>query len=154
MRAVETLCHLAEDNDNNKVSIATAGAIPPLVALVQNGSDRLKGHAAIALLNLALKNDKNMVSIVEADAIIPLVELLKNGTVAAKTQAAAALSCRRLGLAANVLVSLASNNDNNKVLIVKAGAIPLLVALLKNGHYAGGPFRDALRLLRELSYYS
>ena len=70
-------------NSEYKVSIAAAGAIPLLVALLQNGSDMVKVKAVGALGNLAY-NNYNKVSIAEAGAIPPLVALLQNGTDAAE----------------------------------------------------------------------
>ena len=49
----------------NKVLIAQAGAIAPLVTLVQSGTAGQKEHAAGALRNLA-KNAENQVLIAKA----------------------------------------------------------------------------------------
>ena len=74
------LFHLARNLKNN-VSIAKAGAIPPLVALLQNGTDKAKENAAGALMNLSATED-NRFSIAKAEAIPSLVAILQNGTVA------------------------------------------------------------------------
>lgn len=58
-----------------QVLIAKAGAIPPLVDLVRDGSEPGKEAAAGALGNLAF-NDDNKILIRDAGAIPPLVELL------------------------------------------------------------------------------
>jgi len=77
---VRALRDLAYNNDNNKISIAEAGTIPPLVALLQNGTGDAKKYDVRALRALAYNNDKNQVSIAKAGAIPPLVALLENGT--------------------------------------------------------------------------
>ena len=51
------LKYLAYGDADNKVRIAKAGAIEPLVALVHTGSDEAKGYAKVALSNLAFQNE-------------------------------------------------------------------------------------------------
>ena len=64
------------DNSDNKVKIATAGAIPPLVVLLgPQCSARVQDQAAWALRNLAVNAD-NKVKVAAAGAIPPLVALL------------------------------------------------------------------------------
>ena len=43
----------ADDNADNRVAIAQAGGIPPLIQLLQTGSEEVKMMAAAALRNLA-----------------------------------------------------------------------------------------------------
>jgi vacuolar protein 8 len=50
--AAEALGSLAEGNNNNKVAIMAAGAIPPLVELLRGGSDEGRVKASGALANL------------------------------------------------------------------------------------------------------
>ena len=150
-------------NTKNLLLIVKEGAIPPLVALLENGTDEAKEIAAAALGNLATIHS-NAVSIVSAGAIPPLVGLLENGADYVKEMAATAISClafykdtdvpitragaipslvallrdeygtaRAKEMAATALGSLALKNENNKVSIAAAGAIPQLVALLKKG---------------------
>jgi len=118
--AVRALGDLAYSNENNKVLIAEAGGIPPLVDLLRNGNAEAKLEAARALCNLAFNNAANKVLIAEAGAIPPLVELVRDGSAEAKLQAAGALHF------------LARNYDN-KALIAEAGGIAPLVDLLRNG---------------------
>ena len=66
------LCSLARNCDNNKVAIAKAGGIAPLVALARGGTDGQKENAAGALANLAF-NDDNQMAIAKAGGIAPLV---------------------------------------------------------------------------------
>jgi hypothetical protein len=116
--AAGTLRSLAY-NAENRVLIAQAGAIAPLVTLVQSGTAGQKRKAAGALRWLAF-NDENEVLIAQAGAIAPLVTLVQSGTDGQKEEAAGAL--RWLAL-----------NDENVVLIAQAGAIAPLVTLVQSG---------------------
>jgi len=62
--------------EDNVVSIAKAGAIPLLVALLQKSTDLAKENAATLLWGLAALNE---VSIARAGAIPTLVALLQYG---------------------------------------------------------------------------
>ena len=57
--------HTLAGNDHNKVAIAQAGGIPPLVALMRDGDDAQKQSAAGALHTLA-GNDYNKILIAQA----------------------------------------------------------------------------------------
>ena len=52
--AAKALKNLAFNSDNNKVAIAKAGGIAPLVALARDGTNGQKTEAAAALRNLSL----------------------------------------------------------------------------------------------------
>ena len=54
------LCSLARNCDNNKVAIAKAGGIAPLVALARGGTARRKYQAAGALRRLAFNADNKV----------------------------------------------------------------------------------------------
>ena len=72
----KALCILSA-NEEKMVLIAEAGAIPPLVALLQNGStDKSKSNAAAALYTLS-DNKDNRVAIARAGAIPALVLVLQ-----------------------------------------------------------------------------
>ena len=111
---------LAYANDANRVLIAEAGGIPPLVDLLRTGSAKAKKSAAWALRMLT-RTDAYQAAIAEAGGIPPLVEHLRDGSAEAKLWAARALR------------ELADNNPANKVLIVEASGIPPLVELLRDG---------------------
>merc|ERR1711977_194762 len=85
-------------NDDNCVTIASAGAILPLIALLSGPDEMGKKQAARALANLAL-NDDNRATIASAGAIPPLIALLR-GPDEVKVHAACALA------------NLAINRDN------------------------------------------
>ena len=63
----------------NRVSIASAGGITPLIALFDGGSEEAKEQAAGALMNLASNNVANQTAIMGAGALAPLLALLKHG---------------------------------------------------------------------------
>ena len=72
--------HIAVNSAANKNAIREAGAIVPLVALLQAGAgSEAATMAAGALRNLASLNDTNKNAIREAGAIAPLVVLLQAG---------------------------------------------------------------------------
>ena len=100
------LQRLAE-NDDNKIAIAKAGGIPPIiVALVRDGTEEQKEDAAGALWHLA-SDDDNQIAIAKAGGIPPLVALVRDGNEEQKEEAAGALECL-------------AENDDNEVLIAKA----------------------------------
>ncbi|KOO28965.1 arm repeat-containing protein [Chrysochromulina tobinii] len=115
--------HLAVNSAANKNAIREAGAIAPLVAMLQAGAgSEAATNAAGALCCLAISNDTNRNAICEAGAIAPLVVLLQAGAGSkAATNAAAALW------------SLANSTDSNRNAICEAGAIAPLVVLLQAG---------------------
>merc|ERR1719188_2623032 len=92
--AALALRNLASGNPENQAAIAQAGAILPLVKLLEDGMPGVREEAARALWNLAMDNFDNQVAIVRAGAAIPLVALLKGD---AQEQATITL----LNLAAN-----------------------------------------------------
>lgn len=100
-----------------------AGVIPPLITLLEEGSDRAKEQAAGALLNLAV-NPVNQVHIAECNGIHVLTKLLANSSDSVKT------------LVAGTLRNLAAN-EQNRVGIANAGAIPELVILLHESALPG-----------------
>ncbi|KAL8159857.1 hypothetical protein V2J09_001394 [Rumex salicifolius] len=128
---------LAKRNADNRVCIADAGAIPPLVELLSSTDERVQEHAVTALLNLSI-NEANKGIIVNAGAIPDIVEVLKNGSMEGRENAAA------------TLFSL-SVMDKNKVAIGAAGAIPALIKLLCEGTPRGK--KDAATAIFNLSIY-
>ena len=136
----------------NRVAIANAGGIAPLVELLRDGSAEAKAQAAEALAVLMFNVD-NRALIAEAGGIPLLVELLRDGTVGAKWSAAFALgklaydNAEGSGLAQELGTFV--SNEANQDLIAEAGAIPLLVQLLRDdGNWeAQGAARGTLLLL-------
>ncbi|KAK8642670.1 hypothetical protein V6N13_012007 [Hibiscus sabdariffa] len=114
---------LAKNKPENRIEIAKAGAIRPLISLISSSDPYLQENGVTAILNLSLC-DENKELIASSGAIRPLVRALKTGTATAKENAACALL--RL-----------SQIEENKVAIGRSGAIPLLVNLLENGGFRG-----------------
>eukprot|EP01052_Picozoa_sp_SAG31_P050035 SAG31_NODE_11237_length_1050_cov_4.801262_1_plen_104_part_10 len=85
------LAPYAFNNADNKVAIAQAGALAPLVRLLTEGSANAKEQAVLALQSLAANNADNKVAIAQAGALAPLVRLLTEGSAKAKENAAGAL---------------------------------------------------------------
>ncbi|CAO2817762.1 unnamed protein product [Amaranthus hypochondriacus] len=110
---------LAKNKPENRLKIAQAGAIKPLISLILSSDLQLQEYGVTAILNLSLC-DENKDHITSSGAIKPLVRALRIGTSTAKENAACALL--RL-----------SQIDENKSLIGRSGAIPALVHLLENG---------------------
>jgi vacuolar protein 8 len=132
---LDLLCE--SDLIEDKVAlIVAAGAIPPLVALVRNGSDYGKKWAACALANLAI-GDIAAQPIADAGGIAALVELLRDGSDDGKMRAAHALA------------NLACNGDVAAQSIVDAGGIAALFELLRDGSDDGQ--KQAARALWNLT---
>ncbi|CAL5206091.1 unnamed protein product [Lathyrus oleraceus] len=114
---------IAKNKPENRIKIAKAGAIKPLISLVSSQDLQLQEYGVTAILNLSLC-DENKELIASAGAIKPLVRALNSGTSTAKENSACAL----LRLA---------QVEGNKAAIGRSGAIPLLVNLLGSGGIRG-----------------
>ncbi|KAF3779100.1 U-box domain-containing protein 4 [Nymphaea thermarum] len=114
---------LAKNKTENRIRIADAGGIPPLVVLAQSPDAQIQELGVTALLNLSLC-DENKDRIVGSGAVRALVRALKTGTAATRENAA----CAILRL---------SYQDDIKAAFGRAGAIPPLVSLLENGTLRG-----------------
>ncbi|XP_052191355.1 U-box domain-containing protein 4 [Diospyros lotus] len=114
---------LAKNKQENRIKIARAGAIKPLISLISSSDPQLQENGVTAILNLSLC-DENKELIASSGAIKPLVRALKIGTSTAKENAACALL--RL-----------SQIEESKIAIGRSGAIPLLVNLLGSGNFRG-----------------
>ncbi|GAV56571.1 Arm domain-containing protein [Cephalotus follicularis] len=114
---------LAKNKPENRIKIAKAGAIKPLIMILSSSDVQLQEYGVTAILNLSLC-DENKELIASSGAIRPLARVLKTGTSTAKENAACALL--RL-----------SQIEENKVAIGRSGAIPLLVNLLESGGFRG-----------------
>ncbi|XP_059460217.1 U-box domain-containing protein 4 [Corylus avellana] len=122
-QAVMEIRLLAKNKPENRLKIAKAGALKPLISLVSSSDPQLQENGVTAILNLSLC-DENKEHIAAAGAIKPLVRALRTGTWTAKENAACALL--RL-----------SQLEENKIAIGRSGAIPLLVNLLETGGFRG-----------------
>ncbi|CAI5980320.1 unnamed protein product [Closterium sp. NIES-65] len=107
----------SEDGENGRVSVVQAGAIPPLIMVLLEGSDFAKETAARCIRFLSRSNNP-IITQGSAAAIPALVRLLSVGSQAAKEAACGAL------------VNLSAKTDVNKFQIAVAGGILPLVSLL------------------------
>ncbi|KAF5961189.1 hypothetical protein HYC85_002398 [Camellia sinensis] len=128
---------LAKHNMDNRIVIASCGAIGLLVNLLHSNDTKIQENAVTALLNLSI-NDNNKAAIANAEAIEPLIHVLETGSPEAKENSAA------------TLFSLSVIEDN-KVRIGRSGAIQPLVDLLGNGTPRGK--KDAATALFNLSIF-
>ena len=120
-RAAMELRLLAKHNPDNRVRIAKAGGVRPLVKLLLHADPLLQEHGVTALLNLSIC-DENKATIVEAGAIRPLVQALKSAaSPAARENAACAL------------LRLAHLDGATAAVIGRAGSVLLLVSILEVG---------------------
>jgi len=110
--------------DPMRGALAAAGALPPLVAMLGDGTAEERAAAAEALGKLA-RNEANEAAIAAAAAIEPLVALVRDGDAQGKAKAATALR------------NLAGGNDAIVSAIAAAGAIEPLVALVLDGDREG-----------------
>ncbi|KAI6700965.1 hypothetical protein NL676_015289 [Syzygium grande] len=135
--AILKLRALSKVNPDNRILIANAGGITPLVQLLSFPDSKIQEHAVTALLNLSL-NDTNKRVIAREGAVPAIIDVLQNGTDEARENSAAALFS-------------ISMLDENKVLVGSANGIPPLVELLKNGTVRGK--KDAATALFNLSLH-
>jgi hypothetical protein len=107
--------------DANAVAIVAAGAVAPLLLLVENGNESLKVDAAATLVNLA-HNESSIRAMIDAGGGPQLVVLLQRGSREQQEPAMAAL--RKL---------VVGNEIDVPVQIVSADTIPLLAQLMESG---------------------
>ncbi|KAL6993813.1 U-box domain-containing protein 4 [Sarracenia purpurea var. burkii] len=136
-KATAELRLLAKHNMDNRIVIASCGAISLLVNLLCSSDTKTQEDAVTTLLNLSI-NDNNKTAIANANAIEPLIHVLETGSPEAKENSAA------------TLFSL-SVIEENKVKIGRSKAIKPLVDLLGNGTPRGK--KDAATALFNLSIF-
>ena len=150
-------------SDENQLTVAHEGGIPPLVALLETAPEATQIYAAAAVEALARNSVENQNALIKARVVPHLVALLSSNRAAAQDHAVGALLClasedgsraseavaRRLvtvldakhassqSKAASALAELACRSVATRTAIMKAGAIPSLVRLLGDGSRAG-----------------
>ncbi|CAN6195949.1 unnamed protein product [Urochloa humidicola] len=131
----------AKDDAAAREMLAMLGAIPPLVAMLDDGGEEEVTAAALyALLNLGIGNDTNKAAIVQAGAVHKMLRIAEGGASGALTEA----------VVANFLCLSAL--DANKPVIGASGAAPFLVAAFQGTRSTSEQARhDALRALLNLS---
>uniref|UniRef100_A0ACD5YGB0 Uncharacterized protein n=1 Tax=Avena sativa TaxID=4498 RepID=A0ACD5YGB0_AVESA len=133
----------AKDDALAREMLATLGAIPPLVAMLDEsggGEEELLAAALYALLNLGIGNDTNKAAIVQAGAVHKMLSIAE-GASGTLTEA----------LVANFLCLSAL--DANKPIIGASGAAPFLVRAFEAAATEQAR-HDALRALLNLSIAS
>jgi hypothetical protein len=113
-----------QSTDPMRGALAAAGALPPLVTMLINGTAEERAAAAEALSKLA-RNAAITAAIVAADALKPLVALVRDGDARGKANAASALA------------NLAAGDAAIRAAIKAAGALEPLVALVRDGDVQG-----------------
>uniref|UniRef100_A0A7S1RE20 Armadillo repeat-containing protein 8 n=1 Tax=Alexandrium catenella TaxID=2925 RepID=A0A7S1RE20_ALECA len=108
----------------NRVAVARAGAIPPLVQMLRSQFSECQLQAAWALHNLTSKNADNKEAVVREGGVMPLVAVLRSGTPEAKSQVV------------GVLRNLSGGSVSCKAAVEAAGTISMVVGMLtKAGSY-------------------
>ncbi|KAK4741666.1 hypothetical protein SAY87_025254 [Trapa incisa] len=135
--AVTEIRSLSKRRTENRILIAEAGAIPPLIRLLTSEDVLIQENAVTSILNLSIYED-NKGLIMLAGAVPSIVQVLRSGSMEARENAAATLFSLSLG-------------DENKIIIGSSGAIPALVDLLQTGSTRGK--KDAATALFNLCMY-
>ncbi|XP_062194614.1 U-box domain-containing protein 7-like [Phragmites australis] len=130
----------AKDDAGAREMLAMLGAIPPLVAVLDesDGGEEITAAAMYALLNLGIGNDTNKSAIVQAGAVHKMLRIAEGGASGTLTEA----------VVANFLCLSAL--DVNKPVIGASGAVPFLVRAFE-GASTEQARHDALRALLNLS---
>lgn len=113
-KAAVTVAKLSSSNGANREKLAQLGAIPPLVAMLE---DYGSVEALSAISSLTVDSPGNCAKVVSLRAIPLLVSLLKRGISFAAE-------------AAEVLRNLAIENETNCLEIEASGGVPPLVSML------------------------
>lgn len=116
INAVAALVNISLENDN-KVSIVRAGAIPCLIDVLKMGHPEAQEHAAGAIFSLAL-NDENKTAIGVLGAIPPLIHMLRSGEERGRQDALMALY--HLSFA-----------QGNRAKLIKVGTVSFLLNLAR-----------------------
>ncbi|XP_062198411.1 U-box domain-containing protein 45-like [Phragmites australis] len=133
----------AKDDAGAREMLAMLGAIPPLVAMLDEGAggEDITTAAMYALLNLGIGNDTNKAAIVQAGAVHKMLRIAEGGASGALTEA----------VVANFLCLSAL--DANKPVIGASGAVPFLSRAFE-GASTEQARHDALRAILNLSIAS
>lgn len=116
INSVAALVNLSLEN-NNKVGIVRAGAVPYLIDVLKMGHPEAQEHAAGAIFSLAL-NDENKTAIGVLGAIPPLIHILRSSEERGRQDALMALY--HLSFA-----------QSNRAKLIKVGAVSILLSLAR-----------------------
>lgn len=107
----------------NKLKIVRSGFVPLLIDVLKSGSTEAQEHVVGALFSLAVEEENKMV-IGVLGAVEPLLHVLRSSE-SERARQDAALALYHL--------SLIPNNRNR---LVRAGAVPMLLSLIRSGQSA------------------
>ncbi|XP_010515091.1 PREDICTED: U-box domain-containing protein 39-like isoform X2 [Camelina sativa] len=107
----------------NKLKIVRSGFVPLLIDVLKSGSTEAQEHVIGALFSLAVEEENKMV-IGVLGAVEPLLHALRSSE-SERARQDAALALYHL--------SLIPNNRNR---LVKAGAVPVMLSMIRNGESA------------------
>lgn len=124
--SVSELRKLAKLSSVNRVCIAEAGAIPPLVKALGSIDSDVQAHAMAALLNLTIRNESNKQAILMAKGLNSIVHLLMKGRLQETRENAAAL-----------LFNLSHTNAHRTMVASMEGIFTGLANLLRDGSLRG-----------------
>lgn len=136
---------LTKDDSKARTTLASLGAIPPLVALLDSPDLSSQIAALYALLNLGIGNDANKAAIVQAGAVHKMLKLIESANGTPDVAVTEPIVANFLALSAL---------DANKPIIGSSGALPFLVRVLQDPHddtSASQVKQDALRAVYNLS---
>ena len=121
--AAKALHCIASGSEEHQRAVGEAGGVEPLVRLLKAGSAKVQEDVASALASISTDAEHQRL-IIEAGCIVPLVAILGTGSASAQAHAAQTL--------ANAAACGTASQDAT----VKAGGVPLLIALLSVGKAA------------------
>ncbi|KAF6170569.1 hypothetical protein GIB67_031977 [Kingdonia uniflora] len=152
--AVELLAILTDQVDDSKWAITAAGGIPPLVQLLEMGSQKAREDAAHVLWNLCCHSADIRVCVESAGAVPAFLWLLRSGGT--KGQEASAMALTKLIRSADaatinqLLALLLAESPRSKTHIIKVLGHVLTMASHKDLVQKGAPANKGLRSLVEI----
>jgi hypothetical protein len=147
---VSLLAILSDEIDDSKWAITAAGGIPPLVQLLETGSQKAKEDAAHIMWNMCSDSDDIRACIESAGAVMALIWLLKSGSPLGHEASAKAL--KKLIQSADsaainqLLALLLSDSLSSRAHVITVLGHVLMVAsqrdLVQNGAAANKELED------------
>ena len=152
--AVQAIVDHASVCDVNRMDLSAAGAIPPLVALLDKGSDIQKRQCIKALQLLVTNNPlavafDNGGAVVQAGGLRPIIALFNASGKGDDSESTSDESLEELAAAT---LRLIARSSANRSAIAKEGAIQPLVALVKQGDADEGARAEAAFALGSLVF--
>ncbi|CAD6254454.1 unnamed protein product [Miscanthus lutarioriparius] len=149
--AVSLLAILSDEVDDSKWAITAAGGIPPLVQLLETGSQKAKEDAAYIMWNMCSDSDDIRACIESAGAVLALIWLLKSGSP--RGQEASVKALKKLIRSADsatinqLLALLLSDSLSSKAHVITVLGHVLVLAPQRALIQSGAPANKGLRSL-------